>query len=109
MFGLVGYVWRRTPLARRFVLDAPGQEATMADLPANQDLERLRGRIGRSLSALRPSGVVDFDGRRVDTITEGMMVEPGEYVRCIEVQAGKVVVRPVEKPDLGALENADFT
>ncbi len=108
MMSLISLVWRRTPLARRFVLEAPDEEATMAALPANQDLERLRGRIGRTLSALRPAGVVDFDGRRVDTITEGMMVDPGQYVRCIEVQAGKVIVRPVEQPDLSDLENADF-
>ena len=56
---------------------------------------------------LRP-GVVDFDGRRIDTITEGMMVEPGQWVRCIEVKAGKVIVRPVEKPNLGDLDIPDF-
>ena len=27
------------------------------------------------------------------------MVEAGQWVRCIDVRAGKVVVRPVEKPD----------
>ena len=64
--------------------------------------------IGRTLSALRPAGVVDFDGRRVDTLTEGMMVDPGTMVRCIDVRAGKVVVRPIEKPDLGDLETAIF-
>ena len=79
-----------------------------AALPANQELEQLKGRIGRTLSALRPAGVVDFDGRRIDTITEGMMVDPGQWVRCIDVRAGKVIVRPVEKPDLGDLETAVF-
>jgi hypothetical protein len=29
-------------------------------------------------------------------------------VRCVDVRAGKVVVRPVERPDLGGLEAADF-
>jgi membrane-bound serine protease (ClpP class) len=108
MFGLIAFVWRRTPLGRRFVLHVPEEDATVAALPANQNLERLKGRIGRALSSLRPAGVVDFEGRRVDSITEGMMVEPGEYVRCIDVQAGKVIVRPVEKPDLGDLETAEF-
>ena len=73
-----------------------------------QELEELRGRFGRTLSALRPSGVTDFDGRRVDTITEGMMVEPGQWVRCVDVRAGKVIVRPADKPDLGGLETAVF-
>jgi membrane-bound serine protease (ClpP class) len=77
-------------------------------MPVNLELENLRGRFGRAVSALRPAGVVDFDGRRVDTITEGLMVEPGQWVRCIDVRAGKVIVRPVERPDLGDLETAVF-
>jgi hypothetical protein len=52
--------------------------------------------------------VVDFDGRRIDVITEGMMVEPGTYVRCIDVKAAKVIVRPMDPPKLDDLETADF-
>ena len=60
------------------------------------------------MSDLRPSGVANFDGRRVDVITEGMMVDAGGWVRCVDVRAGRVLVRPVDKPDVGTLENADF-
>jgi membrane-bound serine protease (ClpP class) len=102
------HYWPRTPIARRFFLLNPQEDATVAALPVNQELEQLKGRLGRALSALRPAGWVDFDGRRIDTITEGMMVEPGQWVRCIDVRAGKVVVRPVDKPDLGDLETAVF-
>jgi membrane-bound ClpP family serine protease len=77
-------------------------------MPVNLELEQLRGKIGRTLSALRPAGVVDFDGRRIDTLTEGMMVDPGQWVRCIDVKAGKVIVRPVDKIDPGGLENAIY-
>src|SRR6185312_14304936 len=103
------YLWPRTPMGRNFFLTEQSEDATVAALPVNQELEHLKGRIGRTLSALRPAGMVDFDGRRVDTITEGMMVEAGQLVRCIDVRAGKVVVRPIEKPDLGDLETAIFT
>ena len=58
-------------------------------MPVNLELERLRGRVGRALSDLRPSGVCDFDGWRVDTITEGMMVEAGQSVRCVDVRGGQ--------------------
>ena len=75
---------------------------------STQELEELRGQFGQALSSLRPAGVVDFNGRRIDCITEGIMVEPGQWVRCIEVKTGKVLVRPVEKPDIGGLETADF-
>ena len=37
-----------------------------------------------------------------------MMVEPGQWVRCIDVKAGRVIVRPVDKIDTGGLENAIY-
>jgi membrane-bound ClpP family serine protease len=105
---LLLYFWPRTSLGQDFFLTQQPEDTTMAALPANQELEHLKGRIGRTLSALRPAGMVDFDGRRVDTITEGMMVDADQLVRCIDVRAGKVVVRPIDKPDLGDLETAIF-
>jgi membrane-bound serine protease (ClpP class) len=94
---------------RRMILPAAHPDDTVATLPLNQELERLRGQIGKTISSLRPAGVVDFAGRRVDTLTEGMMIEPGQWVRCIDVQAGKVIVRKVEKPNLDDLETNLFT
>lgn len=109
---LVGTVvlryWPKTRLGKRFFLHGPEEDVTVSSMPVNLELEQLRGRFGRTVSPLRPAGVTDFDGRRVDTITEGMMIDEGQWVRCIDVRAGKVIVRQVEKPDLGDLENALF-
>ena len=105
---LLLHYWPRTPIGRQFVLAGSEEGDTVAALPVNQELEQLRGRYGRTLSALRPAGVVDFDGRRVDTLTEGMMVDPGQWVRCVDVRAGKVIVRPAERPRLDALETGFF-
>ena len=80
-----------------------------ASLPEQSEMELLRGQIGQALSALRPAGVADFNGRRVDCMTEGIMVAQGQTVRCVDVKAGRVIVRPVEKPNLGTLENTDFS
>jgi membrane-bound serine protease (ClpP class) len=106
--GLLFHYWPKTPMGRRLILSVPADDFTAADLSVHKDQEQLRGRAGRALSALRPAGVVDFDGRRVDCITEGMMVEPGEWVRCIDVQAGRVVVRPAPKPDTTKLDSTEF-
>jgi len=106
--GISLHYWPKTRMGKRFFLHGPTEDDTIASMPVNLELEQLRGRFGRAVSALRPAGVADFDGRRIDTITEGMMVEPGQWVRCIDVRAGKVIVRPVEKPDLGDLETAFF-
>jgi membrane-bound ClpP family serine protease len=106
---IILHYWPRTSMGKRFFLSRPEEDATLASMPVNLELEQLRGRFGRTLSALRPAGIVDFDGRRVDTITEGMMVEGGQWVRCIDVQVGKVIVRPVDRPNLTDLEDADFS
>ena len=106
--GLMVHYWPKTPMGKRFFLTRPDGDATLTATPMNKELERLRGRFGRTISPLRPSGVVDFEGRRVDTVTEGMMVEPGQWVRCVDVQANRVIVRAVDKPNLDTLETADF-
>jgi membrane-bound serine protease (ClpP class) len=102
------HYWPRTRLGRRFILAGPEDDATLASMPTNLELEHLRGQYGRTVSALRPAGITDFGGKYVDTITEGLMVEPGQWVRCIDVRAGKVIVRPADPPKLSDLENADF-
>jgi membrane-bound serine protease (ClpP class) len=111
-FPLVLYLLSRlapkTPMRHLMLIRSPEQEVTLATTPMYQELEQFRGRFGKTLSTLRPAGVVDFDGRRVDALTEGMMVDAGQWVRCVDVKAGKVVVRPAEKPNLNALETTDF-
>ena len=105
---LVLHYYPKTPFGKRMIMADSDEDDTLANMPVLLELESLRGRFGRAISTLRPSGITDFDGRRVDTITEGMMVEPGQWVRCVDVKAGKVIVRPVEKPNLGDLETAVF-
>jgi membrane-bound serine protease (ClpP class) len=97
------FVYRKS--GRRLELRSESVAATVADDPELVALERLRGRVGKTVTPMRPSGSVELDGRRVDAITEGMMLAPGEWVRCVEVRAGRVVVRKIDPPgDLADME-----
>ncbi len=87
--------WRRMSIGRALDADAG---ATAVDVPQLARLDELRGRVGKTVSPMRPSGTVEFDGRRVDALTEGMMIGAGVWVRCIEAKAGKVVVRQIDPP-----------
>lgn len=100
----VGYIavaaWRR--MALDSALDEPAA-APAAAVPS--ELEMLKGRTGKTVSPMRPSGSVEFDGRRVDAMTEGMPLEAGVWVRCVEVKRGQVIVREIEdKPDLTGID-----
>ncbi len=102
------HYWPKTAMGRRLFLTPPEEDATVS-LPMFKEMEELRGRVGKTMSTLRPSGIVDFEGRRIDCISEGMMVEPDQWVRCVDVQGGKVIVRAIDKPQLHDLENVDFS
>lgn len=98
-------------LGKRMALRAvPVDPATdLAGLPGAGELDALRGRVGRTATPMRPSGAVLFDGKRIDAMTEGMMLDAGVWVKCVEVKAGKVVVRQIPKPpDLTDMNLDDF-
>jgi membrane-bound serine protease (ClpP class) len=99
----------KTKMGKKLFLEAAQDDASVAAMPVNLELEQLRGRYGKTVSSLRPSGVTEFDGRRVDTMSEGDMIGPGQWVRCIDVRAGRVIVRQVDRPpDLADVDPTEF-
>ncbi len=88
----------RTPLGRRLILPPP-ETAKAGDL-AHLDPAALTGRTGVARTLLRPAGKVEVDGRPLDCVTEGEIVQPGTRVKVLAVHGARVVVRPVE--DAGA-------
>ena len=101
------YVWPKTLFGRH--LAAPvAQEMTVDLMPGNASLHDLDGKIGKTISTLRPSGTVDFAGRRIDAMSEGMSIDSGKSVRCIGVKAGRVIVRQIEPLSPGSFETTDF-
>lgn len=53
----------------------------------------LLDQTGTALSALRPAGTAVINGKRVDVVTEGQMIDPGAPVRVVAVEGMRVVVR----------------
>jgi membrane-bound serine protease (ClpP class) len=52
------------------------------------------GDIGRTLTSLRPAGKAQINGRRVDVIAHGELIDPDNEVEVVEISGGRVVVRP---------------
>ncbi len=82
---------------RRMSLDTVLDEAPSAPITA-PEIGGLKGRTGKTVSPLRPSGTVEFDGKRVDAMTEGTMLDAGVWVKCVDVKWGQVIVRKIEEP-----------
>jgi len=84
----------RTPFGRWLILDAglgAGHEYGSAP---ESDLQWL-GRRGRTSSPLRPAGIADIEGVRVDVVSEGDLIEPGTPVEVTRVDGNRIVVRQI--------------
>jgi membrane-bound ClpP family serine protease len=80
----------RTRFGRALLLEGPRPEEVRAGDPGQS---QLAGKVGVAVSPLRPAGFARIDGRRVDVVTRGEMLEEGRAVRVIEVAGNRVVVR----------------
>jgi membrane-bound serine protease (ClpP class) len=50
---------------------------------------------GVTITQLRPSGTAFINGKRVDVVTEGALIEQGESIKVVAVEGLRVVVREV--------------
>ena len=60
-----------------------------------EDMKVLVGNAGTTTSVLRPAGIGDFDGVRLNVVTEGGFIEKGQPIEIVRVDGSRIVVRPV--------------
>ncbi len=64
---------------------------------SNVNRIELLGKVGKTITPLRPSGTMQFGGERIDVVSEGGYVDASKYVEIIKVEGSRVVVRPTNK------------
>jgi membrane-bound serine protease (ClpP class) len=69
---------------------------------SQEGLAELAGKEGTALTALRPSGMVQIDGRRVDVVAESGLIPKGAGVRVVKVEGNRVAVRKIADPPADA-------
>jgi membrane-bound serine protease (ClpP class) len=60
-----------------------------------ENFEALVGVEGVAVTPLRPAGMAELAGRRVDVVTDGVFVEKGRAVRVVAVEGARVVVAQI--------------
>ena len=60
-----------------------------------EDIAVFMDREGTASSVLRPTGIADFDGVRLNVSSEGQFIPAGTKVRIIKVEGAKILVRPL--------------
>ncbi len=79
-------VWKR--------LGQPLRQTAGGGYVSSDDYTGFLGRVGASVSPLRPSGTAEIDGVRLPVVTEGDFVPTGARVQVVMVQGNRIVVRP---------------
>jgi membrane-bound serine protease (ClpP class) len=82
----------RLPLGRRLVL-ATGMQADLGYVSAPESDRHWLGRTGTALSPMRPAGIAEIDGARVDVVSDGGFIDAGAAIEVTRVDGNRIVVR----------------
>lgn len=94
--GILFYLSFRFPATKRF-----WQRLTLSTRQTNQagyvapkpNYENYTGKQGLAITQLRPAGTGDFNGERLDVVTEGGFIKAGSKIRIISVEGTRIIVR----------------
>jgi len=89
--GIVVYIFRKRGVWNRFIL----KDQLTADkgFVPQQSREHWVGQSGITITLLRPSGIAEIGGQRLDVITAGEFIEPGKSVQVVSVDGTRIVVK----------------
>lgn len=93
--GMFYLLWESGAWNRFILLDSLRRDAGEVAAEAEQR-SRLLGKTGRALTPLRPGGVAEIDGERVEVETEGPFVSAGSDLRVVAMDRRRYIVRVEE-------------
>jgi membrane-bound serine protease (ClpP class) len=90
------YVFRKRGIWNRFILSE--QLTTDKGFVPQLPREKWIGLEGIALSILRPSGLADINGERLDVISSGEFIEKGKPIRVLSVDGTRILVKELKEP-----------
>ena len=83
----------KSPRLQNIVLEThqKDEEGYLSTTTQNEYL----GKTGVAISELRPSGIIEIDGERLDALSEGVFIPKGTTIKVVRVEGSKIIVRRV--------------
>ena len=79
----------KSPLVLNDVIDSTASEVS------NGDLKYFVGKTGNTTCPLRPAGIAEFDGVKLNVVSDGEYLPEGAQVRVDRVDGNRIVVRQI--------------
>jgi len=89
-------IFPKTRFGKSVTLTPPERRQGDA-IPDTDKLKKLLGAEGVVLTTLRPVGMCDFSGQRVECVAESGYVDKGKKVKVINVESTQLTVRIIEE------------
>lgn len=89
-------VFPKTKLGKATTLEPPKRDLGDA-IPDTEQLKNMMGATGTVITTMRPVGMCDFSGKRVECVAESGYVDRGKIVKVIRVESTQLTVRVVEQ------------
>lgn len=94
---VLGIIWiirslQRGKLSKSFlVLNAQSDGESVPEITNAK--QQLIGKSGVTITPLRPSGIADIEGRRIDVLTAGAFIERGKRIVVTKAEGMHILVR----------------
>ena len=82
----------KLPIGRKLILSTALETSDGFYSATPTDYQWL-GRTGLAHSTLRPAGIADFQGHRVDVVSDGEFIDAGAPIRVLHVDGNRIVVQ----------------
>jgi membrane-bound ClpP family serine protease len=86
-------IYPSTSVGKRVLLDQPAAPPAFDEQSAK--LQALVGRQAVAATTLRPAGIIEINGQRIDAMSESEIISAGTTVEIVQVTGLKVIVKPV--------------
>ena len=71
------------------------EETSDTGFTSSETSSYLQGKIGVTISPLRPAGVAMFSDERINVVSDGSFIDKNVAVEVVKVESGKVIVKSV--------------
>ena len=90
--GLVFFLWESGAWDRFILSDSLRRDADI-DAVEHESRSRVLGKSGTAVTPLRPGGVAEVEGARLEVETEGAFIAAGSRVRIVAMDRRRYIVR----------------
>lgn len=70
-------------------------ESAEAGYRSSEDMNIFLGREGTATTVLRPTGMADFDGVKLNVMSEGEFVPAGTKVQIVQVEGSRIIIKTI--------------